>query len=266
MAIVCELPVRPVTNDEFKEIDSLVMRCAYAAQNEFGKLCDEFVYENDVAARLRALGVQDVNTQIPLKLSVGDFSTTLWLDLLVNNVLYEAKAVEVLAPIHFAQATSYAALLALNRVKLLNFGANSVEGRLIGCPFADADRRAVNIDRTRWQAISRGCTTIADLAEASLREWGGFLDAGLYEKPLIWLCGRKERCEHRLPVTRQGLHLGKQRVYLHGPDCAFVVTALGDRLQQQESHLRRLLNALPLRAWQWINVFHQHMHLVTLLK
>jgi GxxExxY protein len=266
MAIDCELAIQSVTNDVFNETDLLVMRCAYAAHNQLGRLCDEIVYENDVVARLRALGVRDVSSQVPLNLSVGGFSTTLRLDLVVNNVLYEAKAAEMLAPIHEAQATSYAALLALNRVKLLNFGSDSVQGKLLGCPFADIDRFAVSVDRTRWKPIGSRCESIADLAEASLREWGGFLEACLYEKPLVWSCGGKERCEYRLPVSRHGMQLGTQRVFMHARDCAFVVTGVGDRLHQQESHLRRLLKTLPIRAWQWINVFHQQMQLITLIK
>lgn len=168
MAINCELAIQPVGNDAFKEVDALVMGCAYAAHNQFGKLCHEHVYENDVAARLRAEGVRDVSTQVPLDLSVGEYSTTLKLDLVVNHVLYEGKAVETLAPIHAAQATSYAALLALNRVKLLNFGADSVQGKLLGCPFAQVDRQAVTVDRGRWQAVSPRCTAIADLAQRTM--------------------------------------------------------------------------------------------------
>ena len=49
-------------------------------------------------------------------------------------------------------------------------------------------------------------------------------------------------------------------------DCAFAVTALGQHAAAHEKELRRLLAALPLRALQWVNVFHQQMDLVTLTK
>ncbi|MCA9204472.1 MAG: GxxExxY protein [Planctomycetales bacterium] len=266
MPIDCQIPFGPLSNEEFADIDALVMRCVYKSHNRFGKLCDERVYENDVAAQLRAEGVHEVFTQLPLRLTVGSFTTTLRLDLVVNRMLYEVKAVEQLAPIHAAQVTSYAALLAISRVKLLNFGADSAQGKLIGCPFANIDRSVVTVDRSRWKAVSARCPLIADLAEATMREWGGFLEARLYERPLLWLCGGKERCERKLPVVRDGIQLGQQRAWLYAPECAFVVTTLGGRLQHQEMHLRRLLNALPLRAWQWINVCHQRMRMITIIK
>jgi len=38
----------------------------FACQNELGRLCDESVYETDLAARLRADGFRDVENQLHL--------------------------------------------------------------------------------------------------------------------------------------------------------------------------------------------------------
>ena len=266
MPIECEIPIQPVSDESFAETDRLVMRCAYAAQNHFGRLCEERVYENDVAARLRAEGLRDVFTQVPLTVSCGTFRKTYRLDLVVNQAVFELKAVDAFVPAHVAQGLHYAALLGLDRVKLVNFGAPSVQGRLLGAPFARIDRHAVSVERSRWQAASANCESLAGHAETSLREWGGFLEASIYNEALVWFSGGEAHCVRRLPVKRGGLGLGHHAVQLHADDCGFVVTALGQHLATHEKELRRLLASLPLRAWQWVNVFHQEMQLVTIAK
>ena len=69
MPIRCPIVIRNLTQPEFDERDRIVMRCAYAAQNELGRLCDERVYENDLALRLRAEGMPGVHTQVPVTVS-----------------------------------------------------------------------------------------------------------------------------------------------------------------------------------------------------
>jgi len=266
MPIECAIPIRPVSGELFAETDRTVMQCAYAAHNHFGRLCDERVYENDVAARLRAEGLRDVFTQVPLTVTVGTFHKTYRLDLVVDQTVFELKALDAFAPAHEAQGLHYAALLGLDRVKLLNFGARSVQGRLLGTPFARIDRCNVTVERRRWKAVSASCERLTGHAEACLWEWGGFLEASLYQEALIWFCGGESACVRRLPVVRDSLSLGHHRVPLYDEGCGFVVTALGQNLAAHERELRRLLSNLPLRAWQWVNIHHQQMQLLTLTK
>ena len=88
MPIHRTLELNSVTDDDFAGIDAVVMQCAYASQNHFGRLFDERVYENDVAARLRAEGLQ-VYTQVPITLTHEVFEKVYFLDLVVNQMLYE---------------------------------------------------------------------------------------------------------------------------------------------------------------------------------
>lgn len=50
MPIHHTLELTNISDREFSEIDSVVMECAYATQNRFGRLFDEPIYENDLAA------------------------------------------------------------------------------------------------------------------------------------------------------------------------------------------------------------------------
>ena len=90
MPIQCSLQLQDITDEDFSSIDEAVMRCAYASQNHFGRLFDERVYENDIAARLRREGFE-VYTQVPIKVTHGDFEKIYVLDLIVNQMLYEVS-------------------------------------------------------------------------------------------------------------------------------------------------------------------------------
>lgn len=265
MPILHNAPVRFLTDDEFGEIDQVVMRCAYASQNKLGSLCEEAVYENDLAARLRAEGFGDVCTQVPVAASFRGFQKVYRLDLIVQGMIYELKAVERLTAAHDAQVYHYGALLETDRIKLLNFGGVKIDGKLRRCPFRRTDRFAVTFNREGWKAVSGRCAVLAETAEACMREWGGFLDGHLFEEALIHFNGGEAGCMERLPVTRDGLSLGHHRVALHGEDVGFVVSPLDDG-KDHERQLRFLLMYLPLRAWQWINVRGTTMSMVTIEK
>lgn len=266
MPIECPLTFRLLGEDEFNGIDRAVMACAYAAQNKLGRLCEEQVYENDVAARLRAEGIAEVYTQVPVTVSHRNFRKIYRLDLVIGGMVYELKAVEAFNPVHEAQVYHYAAMLGLDRIKLLNFGARSIEGQLRRCPFARMNRCQLTVDRSRWKPVSTKCEFLAAEMEGLLRDWGGFLDARLLEEALIWANGGEEVCIRRIPVTREHLQLGHHQTAMHSEDAAFVVTSMkGDR-SAHESQLRHLLALLPIRAWQWINLTGTELDFVTLTK
>jgi hypothetical protein len=74
MPIICDLPIKSLNRAKFVQRDELIMKCAYASQNKLGRLCDEKVYENDLADRLRAAGMGSVLTQVPIVVAHGGFS------------------------------------------------------------------------------------------------------------------------------------------------------------------------------------------------
>lgn len=265
MAITSEFPILSVSRDTFDEVDKAVMQCAYASQNHFWRLCEEQVYENDVKARLRAEGFEDVHTQVELLVSHQEFQKEYRLDLVVNQVMYELKAVNSLIPEHDAQALNYAALLGLNRVKLINFGGLKVQGKLHGTPFADVDRQKIHLDKTKWQPLSLACTKLAEWFEGFIQNIGGYLDTRIYEEALVWFCGAEDRCVQRLPVCRNNLEMGKHACRLYGDQCAFVVTGLksGEGRTTYHRQLQALVNALPIQAFQWINIHHLDVSFVT---
>jgi GxxExxY protein len=265
MPIQSQLAIRPITDEAFAALDKLVMGCAFASQNTLGRLCDESVYEKDLAARLKAAGVTEVHTQVPVTVSHAGFSKTYRLDLVVEQMVYELKTAAGLTTEHEAQAIHYAALLGIDRIKLLNFGSSRVGGRLIRTPFAQRERRQVSYDVTRWQPLSDQCEGLQQLVRKLLADWGAFLDVRLYAESLIYFQGGESGCLRRVPLARDGLNLGTHEFSCHADKLAFAVTTLTDSLDAYEQHLRRLLRLTTLRGLQWINLNHAEIKFLTLL-
>lgn len=263
MPIRCALSLRPISDAEFDEIDRAVMGCAFASQNRLGRLCEEQVYENDVAARLRSLGFREVFTQEPLVVSYQEFTKRYRLDLVVNQMLYELKAATTLASEHDAQAIHYATLLGIDRVKLLNFRPHKVVGLLKRCPPIAEDRFQVQVETLEWQPLTDRCERLACICRELFQEWGAFLEVSLFEEALKHFCGGEEFCLRRVVVVRDGLELGTHRLPFHSDRVPFVVTAFTADLGNHEEHLRRLLEHTGIPGLQWFNFNHRLLQLKT---
>jgi GxxExxY protein len=263
--IILTTELQPVSAADFASIDRDVMRCAYASQNYFGSLCDESVYESDIASRLEAESGYTISTQVPIEITHRDFSKTFFLDLVVSSIVYELKVVGKLSAAHRAQALNYAALLGTERIKLLNFGCDSVQGELIGTPFRQTDRRDLNVDLDGFQAVGSECRGFCELAVDLVQDLGGYLSASVYRDALIHLHGGEVECVRRLLLCRDGLDVGSQRTLLCGDGCAFTVSAHGARRSAHEKQLRTLTRLLPVRCVHWVNIHHRQFTIKTLI-
>lgn len=264
MPIYCPVTIRSLNAEAFEEIDYRIMGHAYASQNELGRLCEENVYEADLAARLRADGFQSVMTQVPLTIRHDDFGRSFFLDLVADDALYELKTALALHGEHQAQLLNYLFILNLARGKLLNFRPAKVEGRIVATGLNDAERRSFVIQAERWDDISPDCSRLRAKLNDLLRDWGAFLDLALYRDALIHFLGGSERVEQRVNLSRRGLALGTQRLFIHSPGVAFRLTAFTEGQASIEVHLRRLLALASLKAAQWINLNHARIELTTI--
>ena len=264
MPINCRLNLQPISDAEFAEIDRIVMRCAFDSQNELGRLCDERVYENDLAARLRARGLRDVRTQERVYVTWRDFTKRYRLDLVVNQMVYELKTVTALAGKHEAQAIHYGTLLGIDRVKLINFRSHRVAGLLKRCPLFGTERFRVRIDDRAWRPLSDRCERFADLCRDLFHDWGAFLSTTLFDEALQHFCGGEEFCVRRVLVVRDGIELGTQRLAFLTENIPFVITAFSSEQEDHKSHLQRLLKHTQLPGLQWLNFNQQTLELKTI--
>jgi hypothetical protein len=57
--------IEPLTTESFASLDYRVMSCAYASQNQIGRLADERIYEASLAHQLEKLGLS-WRRQVPI--------------------------------------------------------------------------------------------------------------------------------------------------------------------------------------------------------
>lgn len=264
MPIYRTLELQSITDREFAEIDEVVMRCAYATQNHFGRLFDERIYENDLAQRLRANGLE-VSTQVPIKVSHGSFEKTYYLDLIVNQMLYELKVVTALLREHDAQAINYALLQNVRLVKLLNFGESEVRGKLLRNALTEPERHQPTMRKTGWKPLGPRCTDLIAHLKQLIRDWGTHLDFRLYNEALIHHFGGESNCLQRLELKSGDVALGTHPVPHHDPDHGFIVTGFTRPQPNYRQHLEVLLQHVPsLKGIQWINLNHSRLEVTTI--
>jgi GxxExxY protein len=246
---------------EMRALDYEVMRYAFASHRELGRMCDESIYQADLAQRLVAGGI-DVEREVGVRVWHGDFEKRYLLDLLVaGKFIYELKTVSQLTGQHEAQLLNYLLLTNTAHGKLINFRPSKVETRFVNAPVDCASRRNIRLvrDNLRGDAATILRTTVLSLAE----DWGLYLDLALYTEALTFLLGGDDEVIHGVPMSRDGVSLGNQRMRLCADGIAFRVTGFKNDLSSQEDHLLRLLDLTPLRAIHWIDFCRNQINLTT---
>lgn len=265
MPIHCPVTFSRLDAEAFETVDYRVMGHAFASQNELGRFCDEHAYKADMKARLIADGIDPVLTELPVTVAHEDFSKRFYLDLIAGDALYELKAETNLVSEHDKQLFNYMFLIGVQRGKLLNFRSVKVQGRIIATSLTQQDRRCLSETTDRWIELTPTCTRLRQMLWELLKDWGAFLEAGLYQEALVHFLGGPSHVQRRVSLNRGSVCLGEQRVLVHAPGVAFRLTAVTDDQRHVESHLRRFLALTQLKAIQWINLNHARIEFTTLI-
>jgi GxxExxY protein len=266
MPISCPIAARAISQEEFARIDYRVMGGAFDSQNQLGRLCDETIYSNDLAARLRAEGME-ASREVPVTVSHLDFAKTYRLDLVVGNAaVYELKTEAKLVGDHEAQLLNYLFLFGGQHGKLVNFRSPQVESRFVNTTLTLGVRREIEVEEQRWREPNEASRLLRARLLGMLQDWGAFLDLPLYTEALTCFLGGEATVARTVPLERHGLRLGNQRMHLAAPDTGFRLTAIPEGTAQYEPHLRSLLSHSSLNVIQWINMAHHRIQFVTLQK
>lgn len=263
-----KLPIALKSPDQrtFGETDYVVMQQAFQCQTELGSLWDELIYQNDLAARLRAIGLT-VETEVPITVSHRDFSRQYWLDLVVANAnIYELKAAATLVKDHEAQLLNYLFLCESRHGKLVNFRPPKVESKFINTTMTLQQRREISIDKTRWVEREEADGLLYRALAGLLDEWGACLELPLYLEAVTHFLGGQASVLRPLALVRNGVSLGNQNLHFLTPQTAFRLTALTESQSNYERHLLALLKFSPLKAIQWINLERRRIVFTTLSK
>ena len=267
MPITVPISLRSIGQAEFAKLDYQVMRHAFDSQNELGRLCDEVIYQNDLALRLETARLGPIRKEVPVTATHRSFSKTYFLDLVVGDAaIYELKTTASLAPEHDSQLLNYLFMHGSQHGKLINLRPAQVESRFINTGLTQETRRRLDINTSRWREADDGSKALRETLVGLLEDWGGFLEIQLYLEALIHFLGGEAQVVRTAPLTRDGVALGSQRFHFAGPESAFRLTAMTDDVEAYEQHLRSLLRHTPLRAIQWINMAHHRIDFVTLAR
>jgi GxxExxY protein len=243
------------------------MRHAFDSQNELGRLCDEVIYQNDLAARLETAGLGLVRKEVPVTVSHRDFAKTYSLDLVVGDAaIYELKTATMIVGDHEAQLLNYLFLRGGHHGKLVNFRPPQVESRFVNTNLTPQARKRLEFQTERWLEDEEISRILRATLSGLLEDWGGFLDLALYTEALIHFLGGEESVSQLVPLSRNGVPLGNQRFHLLTPETAFRLTALSEEAEGYERQLCSLMALAPLRRVQWINLARHKIQFVTLTK
>lgn len=265
MPVTTATSLCPISKAEFRKLDDLVMSQAFESQNQLGRLCDEVIYQNDLAARLRGSGAGSVQTEVRVTVTYQDFRKQYSLDLVVADAaIYELKTVQGLVGEHEAQLLNYLFLCGSYRGKLLNFRPAQVEARFVNAALTPEQRHQFEVETARWHEEEEIDPIFRTTVLGLLEDWGTGLDLALYAEALTYFLGGVGRGLRLVPLQRAGVGLGNQHFHLLSADTAFQLTVLLEGAEEYESQLGSLLRLTPLRAVQWVNVARHQVRFVTL--
>lgn len=261
MSVQVPIDFPRLTEEEMAKLDYAVMGHAFAVHGDLGRLCDEVVYQAELAARLQEAGLGPVRRELPVTVSFRSFNKTYELDLVVTDkAIYELKVTASLAATHSAQLLNYLLLCNATRGKLVNFRPASVETCFVNTSLDTAQRRQFRINTRRWREADDFESLVVEL----LRDWGTGLEHALYTQAITHLLGGDERVLRQVPMTFKDRSVGSHRFHLATPDTAFMLTNFTRRGTAHEPQFQRLLDLSPLRQLWWVNISLHELTFVTL--
>jgi len=243
-------------------LDYAVMKHAFATHSTLGRLCDESVYQHDLARRLNETGIL-AELEVPVVLTFRHYQMTMKMDLLIERqAIYELKTVETLTSTHEAQCVAYLYMTDSTRAKLVNFRSQSVESRFVNTSRATSERRQFDLDRIEFSGDSEWVNTVAEL----IADWGTGLHPGVYRKALLHCASDEMSGEHMVPMTVDGKPIGNQRFHLLSPDTALHITTYSEVTRAHAIDVQKLISTSPLKRLHWVNITHGQVKVTTVGK
>jgi GxxExxY protein len=260
MPIHRSIPTTRITQKEFKQISHEVMEHVFAIHNEFGRFFDERVYKLELASRMEGVALEPSVT-----VTHGNFSKTYFIDALVHGSgLFEFKTADSIHARHRGQTINYLLLCDLAHGKIANMRTERVQHEFVNCHQRLEKLRRPEIIDSEWRGQTPACEALRDRVNALISDWGSGLEIGLYEEALTHALGGEESVHIPVPVFSSKGHIAYQSMRLASPEVAFKITALPERTDIFEAHMRKLLQHTSLAAVQWVNITHQTVTFTTI--
>lgn len=266
MPIKISKKVTAISYDKYHLLDYEVMSIVFSIHKKLGRFWNEKIYQNELAYRCKKAGFDDVSTEVGIHVSYKTFLKVYYIDLLVNNIIYELKTVQTLSSEHERQTINYLMLTGLKHAKLINFRPPSVQSRFVSTNIAPTKRYDFTIIDDQWLDLNEDSVWLKDILKSLVDEWGIFLEINIFYDAITHFRGGKEKVLKKIEV-KDGLRvLGEQKVHLLSPDITFKITALTKDDDYYETQLYHFMHHTLLKAIHWINFNHDKVIFKTLLK
>jgi GxxExxY protein len=264
MPIQISQPVKLYSEQEFHDLDFQVMRLAFDAHNQLGRLYDEKIYQNELIKLCQEKGLK-TSSEVEIQLMHGSFVKNLFIDLLIEEGgIYELKAATMITPSHKTQTLGYLFLTDTLHGKIINFRPPSVEHEFVSTTLRFADRQNFSVCNKHWISKSEAAQKLKAIATALFSDWGVFLDTALYREAICHLYSKGNNIEQSIEVKNGSTVLGKQNLPLLSPEESFCISSVRNGLSTYQAHLQRFLGHTPLKHLHWININNLDVQFQTL--
>jgi GxxExxY protein len=264
MPVECSVAVNPVRQERFHAVDKVVMRHAFDIHNSLGRFCDEGIYQEELAQRCRASGLE-VHREVQLRVTHEAFVKCYYLDMLLEHgIIDELKAVEALNSNHENQLINYLLLAGLCHGKLVNFRSGSVKSRFVSTRLSRQDRITFQLLDAAWDGNDDVSRTLRGTLCALLADWGTCLDVGLYREALLHFLDGSETGIQPVDIEVAGRIVGTQKMCLLNRDTVWHLSTVRRGLESYETHITRLMNHTRLERIHWINLNQREALLKTI--
>ena len=266
MPVECNIEFERIDQDQFHSLDKAVMRHAFDIHNSMGRFFDERIYQDELALRCQADGM-NVSREVHLRVLHRDFSKSYFLDMLLDRGgLYELKVVNALNSDHDRQVINYLLLAGLKHGKLINMRPPSVESRFVSTTLSPSDRLDFEFLSEQFDDADEVSATFRDTLIALLNDWGVFLSVELYREALIHFFNSADVGVLPVSVISRGNVVGSQKLCVLGNQTAWHISAIRNNHAFYETHVKRLLTHTNLCRIHWVNFDQRKVSLRTIKK
>lgn len=255
MPIETKQPITALNQQEFHDLDYTVMAIAFSLHNSLGRFYDEVIYKNSMEQICSEQNLK-IDKEVELKLTHKGYRKSLFIDLLIENSVYELKTTNAIQKAHQTQTLNYLFASNTQHGKIINFNPPSVEHEFVSTSLDLNSRKDIRFTINNWKNRSSHAENLKSTTEDLVKDWGGFFESRIYEEALVYLLGGQDNIIRPVPIQMNGTIVGHQKFNALSNTETFICTSYRQQNNKSKSHLSRLLEHSQFKTLYWINFNH----------
>jgi GxxExxY protein len=263
MPIELQHSIHALSEQAFHQLDYEIMALAFEVHSQLGRFYNEQIYQNKLKQKCLDKGLR-VDSEFKIKLTHRNYTKPLFVDLLIENSVYELKAIRSIQKPQRIQTLNYLFSTNTQHGKIINFLPSSVEHEFISTSLNHTARKQITFQHSQWQAHSTEAENLETLMRELLVDWGAFFDTHLYEEAIVHLLETVTPIVRRVKITSNNQLLGSQKLNVLSNAEFFAITAARSNITQHKNNLIKLLKHTPFKYLYWINLNHSEIQFATL--